>query len=178
MKILNLLEELEDLIDHAKKVPMTGMTVINKEDVFDLLKDIRMALPEEIQQAKLTLDERETIILGAKKEYDKIISEAEHEKEMMLEENEITQSAIKKANEMLDKTEKHIQDLKLGTYGYVDKILYDFQEKIEELKNKDFADIMTKTDSSFNTLTSKIVANRREIRELEQKTQAQNSLKG
>jgi hypothetical protein len=173
MKILNLLEELEDMIDNAKKVPMTGMTVINKEDVFDLLKDIRMALPEEIQQAKLTLDERETIILGAKKEYDKKILEAEHEREMMIEENEITQGAIRKANGMLDKTERHIQELKLGTYGYVDKVLYDFQEKIDELKNKDLADIITKLDNSFTTLNSKIVANRREIRDLEQRTKTQ-----
>ena len=90
---------------------------------------------------------------------------------MLIEENEITQGAIKKANEMLDKTEKHIQDLKLGTYGYVDKLLYDFQEKIDELKNKDFTEIVAKIDNSFEALNSKISANRREIRDLEQKTQ-------
>lgn len=169
MKVLNLLEELEELIDTASSVPLTGKTIINKEDFFELIKEIKLALPDEIAQAKHLVQERESIINDAKMEFDKKIKAAELERDLMVEEHEITKRAVSKADDILNKTEKHCLNLKLKTYEHIDKMLYDFQDKINKMYEIDFQDIFNKIQSSFENINGKLADNRENMHELADK---------
>lgn len=169
MKVLNLLEELEELIDNAKTVPLTGMTVVNKDELFDFIKDIRIALPDEVEQARMIVNERETIIKEAKIEYDKKIEDAKEEREKIIDEHEITTRAANKATEMLNKTERHIINTKKNAYDFLDKTLYDFQDKLSDIYSNEFKAIYSKVDVTFNTMAEKIIKNREEIRDLSAK---------
>ena len=70
MKVLELLEELEDIVDAATKVPMMSKVMVEAEDVFSIIREIRLALPDDVQQAKWIRDERDRILADAKTEYD------------------------------------------------------------------------------------------------------------
>lgn len=76
MKVLELLEELEDIVDAATKVPMMSKVMVEAEDVFSIIREIRLALPDDVQQAKWIRDERDRILADAKTEYERIIREA------------------------------------------------------------------------------------------------------
>ena len=58
-KVLDLLDELEDLLEGATSVPLTNKIVLETEDIFGIIKDIRLALPDDMQQAKWIIDERQ-----------------------------------------------------------------------------------------------------------------------
>ena len=73
MKVLELLEELEDIVDAATKVPMMSKVMVEAEDVFSIIREIRLALPDDVQQAKWIRDERDRILADAKTEYERII---------------------------------------------------------------------------------------------------------
>lgn len=64
MKVLELLEELEDIVDAATKVPMMSKVMVEAEDVFSIIREIRLALPDDVQQAKWIRDERDRILAG------------------------------------------------------------------------------------------------------------------
>ena len=52
MDVLVLIDKLDDLIHNARPVPLTDQVRIDREEVYDLLDQMRATIPEEIKQAR------------------------------------------------------------------------------------------------------------------------------
>ena len=61
--------------------------------------------------------------------------------------------------------------MKMGTYDYLDKILFDFQEKMEQLNTVCFENMYSELEKSFNSINSMIENNRSEIKDMAYRTQ-------
>ena len=171
MKVLELLEELEDIVDAATNVPLTSKIMLEAEDVFNIVREIRLALPDDVQQAKWIRDERDRIIADAKNEYERIIREAKKQADYLVETDDITLRATKLAQEIREDAELHAKMLKMKTYDYVDKMLYDMQAKMDELNLKYFGEMYTNLDKTFSAINQTLSDNRDEIKELAYQTQ-------
>ena len=77
MEIFTLLETMEDIIEKSKSVPFTDKGVVDKEELLELIREIRLKLPEDLKQAKWVKEERARIMQEAQKEADEIVKEAE-----------------------------------------------------------------------------------------------------
>ena len=93
MEIFTLLETLEELIENSKKVPFTNKIMVEQDEILDLIKEIRLKLPEDLKQAKWVREERERILAEASKEADDVVKEAENRIIAMIDEHEITKKA-------------------------------------------------------------------------------------
>ncbi len=171
MKVLELLEELEDIVDAATKVPMMSKVMVEAEDVFSIIREIRLALPDDVQQAKWIRDERDRILADAKTEYERIIREAKKQADYLVETNEITARATKLAQEIKDDANINAKILKMKTYDYVDKILYDMQAKMDEMNMRYFGEMYSNLEKTFDQINQTLSANREEIKDLAYKTQ-------
>lgn len=171
MKVLELLEELEDIVDAATKVPMMSKVMVEAEDVFSIIREIRLALPDDVQQAKWIRDERDRILADAKTEYERIIREAKKQADYLVETNEITARATKLAQEIRDDANINAKILKMKTYDYVDKILYDMQAKMDEMNMRYFGEMYSNLEKTFDQINQTLSANREEIKDLAYKTQ-------
>ena len=78
MEIFTLLDNLEDLIENSKKVPLSNKIMVEQREALDLIKDVRNKLPEELKVEKFVRQERERILAEAKKEDNDIVKEAEN----------------------------------------------------------------------------------------------------
>ena len=163
MKVLELLEELEDIVDAATKVPMMSKVMVEAEDVFSIIREIRLALPDDVQQAKWIRDERDRILADAKTEYERIIREAKKQADYLVETNEITARATKLAQEIRDDADINAKILKMKTYDYVDKILYDMQAKMDEMNMRYFGEMYSNLEKTFDQINQTLSANREEI---------------
>ena len=76
MEIFTLLETLEDILEKSKTIPFTEKSVVEKVQMLDIIKEIRLKLPDELKQAKWIKEERERISAEAQKDADDIIKEA------------------------------------------------------------------------------------------------------
>ena len=76
MKVLELLEEIEEIVDTASGFPLTGKIMIDSQELLEIVREIRAELPDEIQQAQWIKNERERIIAEAKNEYEAVIADA------------------------------------------------------------------------------------------------------
>ena len=130
MEIFTLLDELEDILDRSRNLPFSAKTVVNKEEILDLLKEIRLKLPDELKQAKWVKEERQRILVEAQKEADDIVKEAENRIIAMIDEHEITKKAydqkakiIEKSREEIEKLTKEIEEKKSGnkTFSVMEK---------------------------------------------------------
>ena len=77
MEIFTLLETLEEMLEQSKKVPFTDKVVVDKEAILEIIKEIRLKLPDELKQAKWVKEERQRILSEAQKEAKDIVKEAE-----------------------------------------------------------------------------------------------------
>lgn len=173
-KVLDLLDELEDLIEGATAVPLTSKVVLEAEEVFAIVKDIRLSLPDDMQQAKWIRDERDRILAEAKAEYERIIREAKKQADYLVETDDITKRATKLAGEILEDAEVNARMLKMKTYDYVDKMLYDMQGKMDELNMKYFGEMYTNLSHTFEEIGATLNSNREEIKALAYKTQSES----
>ncbi len=132
MEILNLLEKLEDIVENAWSVPLTGRSMVNKKEVTELLKEIRIMLPDEIKQAKWIKEERQRFLFEAQQEAQTIIKDAENRIVSMIDESEITRKSYEQANETIINAQKTARDIREGSIDYADEVLSKMEETLKE----------------------------------------------
>ena len=57
MEIFTLLEALEDILERSRTVPFTDKGIVSKNEILDIIKEIRLKLPDELKQAKWIKEE-------------------------------------------------------------------------------------------------------------------------
>ncbi len=173
MKIMDLLQEIEDILDSAGGFPLTGKVIVNPDDISDILKDIRNELPEEIQQAQWIKEERQRILDDARAEYDKLIKLANEKSDQLVESDDITLRAKKRADEILHNTQESVDELKRGTFEYVDQILYTFQQRIAEMNDTYVQRLLGDINDLFDKMDRTIAENRAELKAMSDEADAE-----
>ena len=132
MEIFALLETLEDMLDKSRRVPFSSKCIVNKDDILDIIKEIRLKLPDELKQAKWIKEERQRILVEAQNEADEIIKEAENRIISMIDEHEITKKAYEKKVEIIETANEMSREIKSGTEEYADGILAGIEVALED----------------------------------------------
>ena len=127
MEIFTLLETLEEILERSKGVPFSNKGIVDKDEILDIIREIRLKLPDELKQAKWVKEERSRIIVEAKKEAEDIVKEAENRIISMIDEHEITRKAYEQKAQIIETANEMSREISKGTKDYADNIL----EKVE-----------------------------------------------
>lgn len=124
MNIEEILEQLDDMLDTAWAMPLSGgKVVVDGDRVRDLLDAIRANLPSEIRQARAIVKDRAEIVDTAKREAEGIIRAAEERRNQILSHEEIVVQAQEKANEIHAQTQKRAREMRRSAQEYTEDIL-------------------------------------------------------
>lgn len=164
MTVLELLDELEEMINAAPKLPLTGKIMVDANEILDMANDIRLSLPDDVQQAKWVKDEKERIIANAKSEYERIIIEAKKQADTMVEKDVITARAVDVAGEIYRKADEYSKNMTLRTYRYMDDVLTGFREKIVDVNNTYFNTLYNDITREFEQITGVLDHDINEVR--------------
>ena len=132
MEIFELLETLEDIIEKSRNVPFSSKGIIDKEEMLDLIKEIRLKLPDELKQAKWVKEERQRILVEAQKEADGIVKEAENRIISMIDEHEITRKAYEQKAQIIETANEMSREISKGTKEYADNVLAGIEVALED----------------------------------------------
>ena len=132
MEIFTLLESLEDVIERSRSLPFSAKGIVDKEEILDLIKEIRLKLPDELKQAKWVKEERQRILVEAQKEADDIVKEAENRIISMIDEHEITKKAYEKKAEIIETANEMSREISKGTKDYADNLLNGIEVSLQE----------------------------------------------
>ena len=132
MEIFTLLEELEDILEISKGLPFTSKTIVDKEEMLDIIKEIRLKLPDELKQAKWIKEERQRILQEAEKEADDVVKEAENRIISMIDEHEITRKAYEQKAEIIETANEMSREISKGTKDYADNLLESVESALGE----------------------------------------------
>lgn len=131
MRIEELLTEIQDMMNEAKPMPLTGgKALIETEKVLDIIDEINDTLPSEVRQAKNIVSDRSQIIAEAKKEAEEIIRAAEERKKQLVNQNEIVKEAHAQANEILNDAKAKTADMRKAAAEFVEDIMKQADDSI------------------------------------------------
>ena len=121
--IIFLVERLESLVAAGKKLPLTNNVVLDQATVLELIDQLRVAVPEEVRQARRITEESGRITERAREEGDAIVARAQEQAAQMLEERELVRAAQQRAAEILDQAQDEAREVRRGADEYAAGVL-------------------------------------------------------
>src|ERR1043166_9496595 len=102
MDVLVLIDKLDDLIHNAKPVPLTDQVRVDKEEIYDILDQMRATIPEEIKQARWLANERHEMLAEASREAAGIVTRARERQQHLISREEITKQAARAPEDIIE----------------------------------------------------------------------------
>ena len=159
-KIEQIIDEIEDYIENCKYQPFSNSRiVVDKDEIEDLLSELRRRMPDEIKRYQRMISNKEAILADAQAKADAIIAQAEVHTTELVSEHEIMQQAYAQANEVvliatnqaqeiLDNATNDANNIRMGAIQYTDDIL----KGLESIIGHAIGSTRSRTDNLVNSL--------------------------
>lgn len=111
-KIEELIDEIEEYIDSCRYQPLSSSKIIvNKEEIDELLRELRAKTPDEIKRYQKIISNKEAILNDARAKAEALINEATIHTNELISEHEIMRQAYEQANEVVNMASNQAQDI-------------------------------------------------------------------
>jgi hypothetical protein len=127
MDVLVLIDKLDDLVHNAKAVPLTDQVRIDREEIYDILDQMRATIPEEIKQARWIVKERQEMLAEAKREVDRLLAEAREQAVREASQTEI----VKIAQDIVDDARREAREARLEMEDWADSMLASLEANLD-----------------------------------------------
>ncbi|MGG7057535.1 ATPase [Clostridium nigeriense] len=171
VNIIELLEYLEELIETAPKVPITGKSVIDKKEFLEVIDQIINYIPDQMRKAQWVMNEKDRILGDAQKQYESTKSEIMEMMKQNVENHDLVREAKVRANEIIALAQRDAKAIRIGSREYSTEILSQLDREIEERRNKliedmqkSFEMVAKEIDENLTSTGSKIKENISELR--------------
>ncbi|HIY09348.1 MAG TPA: ATPase [Firmicutes bacterium] len=131
MTIDEILDMMDDMLDRAWNLPLTGgRSVLDAEKLREMIDDIRLNLPGEIKQAKIIVADRAEIMSTAKKDAENIVRKAEERARALVAQEEVVKEAQAKATELVSSAQTKAREIRQAAQEFSDNVLRETEEAL------------------------------------------------
>jgi vacuolar-type H+-ATPase subunit H len=142
MDVAARLEQLEELVTAAKSMPLSTSVLVNRDEILELIREMKESLPEEIKQARWVVKDREQLLTKARKDAEGLIQQALEEQKRMAAQEEVVRQSVAEAERILSDAREQARQIRLEGEDYMDQKLAAFeatlartQEQIGEIRD-------------------------------------------
>lgn len=173
-KMEQIIDEIQEYLDSCKYTALSSTKiVVNKEEIDELISELRTRTPEEIKRYQKIISNKEAILAEAQRKAEEIISQAQIQTTELVSEHQIMQQAYAQANEVvliatkeaqeiIDKATAEADAIRTGAMAYTDAQLKGIEDilinSIDTTKAK-FENIVANLQSYLDVVS----ANRAEL---------------
>ena len=134
-RIEQIINEIMQYIDACKYQPLSSTKIIvNKEEIEELLRELRMKTPDEIKRYQKIIQNKDEILKDAQAKADTIISNAQERAQQIISDNEVVRQAREEADRVIEQTNAQAQEIydkalqeanaiRLSAISYTDEML-------------------------------------------------------
>ncbi|GAB4308756.1 MAG: hypothetical protein Kow00117_02020 [Phototrophicales bacterium] len=130
MDIQHLVDRLEDLIDEGRHMPFSKFTMIDEERALEIIDQMRISIPEEIEKANRILAQRDRVLAQANEEAARILQQKRSEAQKMLEEDVNVQAAQNLAANIIEEARQKAERIKSEADAYVIHVLGQLEQSL------------------------------------------------
>ena len=123
-KIEQLIDEIEEFIEGCKfKALSNTQIIVDKEQIEELIRELRMKTPEEIKRYQKIISNKEAILNDAREKAATLINEHEIMQQAYAQANEVVTMATNQAQEILDNATIEANTMREAAVQYTDDML-------------------------------------------------------
>ena len=101
-RIEELIEDIYEFVESCKMQPLSSTkVVVPKDDLYDLLDELRLSTPDEVKKFQKIIANRDAILNDAEAKANQMIRDAEDQVQQMISEHEITKDAYARADSII-----------------------------------------------------------------------------
>ena len=151
-RIEQIIGEIEEYVDSCKFQPLsTTKIVVNKEEIEELLRELRLKTPDEIKRYQKIINNKDAILEDAQTKADALIADAQaRAQELVAQANDTINAANKQAQEILDSATQDANSIRLSAITYTD----DMMANIGSVLNTTLEDAGVKYKTFIDSLQS------------------------
>ena len=128
-----LLDELSDLVAHARAMPMSASCVVHRGEVLELVDAVRQTLPAELQQAGAVIHGADAVVDRAHGEAEAIVAEARERAEQLISDQAVVAAATSRAERLVSDGQAEAVRLRAEADDYCDRRLADFEIDLDRV---------------------------------------------
>ena len=129
-RIEQIIEEIEEYVDSCKYQPLsTTKIVVNKEEIEELLRELRLKTPDEIKRYQKIISNKDAILEDAQTKADaqnkaqELVTQHEIMQKAYAQANETINAANRQAQEILDSATQDANSIRLSAITYTDDMM-------------------------------------------------------
>ncbi|MGB7338677.1 MAG: hypothetical protein WBC91_07290 [Phototrophicaceae bacterium] len=130
MDIQHLVDRLEDLVDEGRHLFGTKYTMVDEERTLEIIDQMRISVPEEIEKAARILAQRDRILAEAHEEAARIVQEHRKKAENMLDQNATVHAAQVRADNIKEQAKQEASRITAEADDYVMHILSNLEQQL------------------------------------------------
>lgn len=130
MDIQHLVDRLEELIDEGRHMPFSKFTLIDEEHALEIIDQMRISVPEQIEKASRLINQRDRILAQAREEAERIVSTAREQSEQLTNRDSIMQTAQHRAANIIEQARREAQNIRAEADDYVLEVLQQLQDQL------------------------------------------------
>ena len=130
MNIHEAIDRLEYVIAHSRQIPLTRTVVVDQEEVLTCIDDLRLSLPDEIKQARWTLQEQQRLLSEAQAEAARTVSRAGERAQTMIGQHDLVKRAEKQAEAMLREASVKAEETRRAADRYASDVMQSLESQL------------------------------------------------
>lgn len=131
--MLNLIDELENLVQHSIRVPASGKILVDEAVVRQILGELREAVPDEARMGQRIAGERERVLADARAQAKRMLEESQAQLNARLDDQAVVQAARQRAREIHAEAEQRAAGLRSDANSYVLAQLGALESRLQRL---------------------------------------------
>jgi cell division septum initiation protein DivIVA len=121
------IDELIEIVEAARAMPMSSSCVINRSQVLDLLDDLKRGMPEEIDHARQVIAKRESMVEDGRREAERIKERTRTERDSIIGNTDVSREARGSAERIMSQARHEAEQIRAEADEYVDQKLANFE---------------------------------------------------
>lgn len=130
MDIQHLVDRLEQMLNESFRFPLSSSLVVNEDQIFNIIDQMRVAIPEEVKKANRVEAEKDRILAQAKEEAERIRELAKQEANELVNRDTVSMSAQQRADNILERARRDADALRQDADAYVVEVLSQLEDEL------------------------------------------------
>jgi len=129
ISIFDALDRLESMVNQSRRLPLTSSIVVSEEEILEALDQIRVSLPDEIREARMVLESRESRLREGAEQAEQLLLAAQERADRLTDDHEVSRRATVEADQQLTDARDRSRKMRRDADDYV-------RDRMEELETQ------------------------------------------
>jgi cell division septum initiation protein DivIVA len=132
MDILYLVDRVEEIVKESRRLPFSGVRLVDERRVWPLLDQMRISIPDEVRRAERIIREKDRTLAQAHEEAERIVALARSEAAQITGEHAVAQAAEARSTAIRERAEREAEGIRAGADEYAFEVLCKLEQDLKQ----------------------------------------------